>query len=265
MLGKTWLLPAALVLVLATSGPARDNKQKKEPAGMGPYLTQLHKLFKSWDLNGDGYLDKDELAKAFRGANAKPYDYQPPVQEKEKPVVGPPEKAILKDTDNKETGSNKDKGTGTEAASAGSKASAAEAMTYADRAGPKENFTVALYKDEGREPTYPSSTIASKTAPRPDYSRFPDYNFLRKLDRDGDEKISKDEFDSWAREYAVHLKKQADALKRITHAEERLARATKAAEKRTLESELKQEREALSQLNREMKAFEKVNQLLKGK
>jgi hypothetical protein len=34
--------------------------------------SQLKALFGKWDLDGDGFLDKEELAKHFRGPNAKP-------------------------------------------------------------------------------------------------------------------------------------------------------------------------------------------------
>src|SRR5262249_3205072 len=39
---------------------------------------QLRVVFNDWDLNGDGYLDKEQLAKVFRCTNAKPYDYENP-------------------------------------------------------------------------------------------------------------------------------------------------------------------------------------------
>src|SRR5262245_12295147 len=38
---------------------------------------QLRLLFADWDTNDDGYLDKKELAKGFRGKDAKPYDHTP--------------------------------------------------------------------------------------------------------------------------------------------------------------------------------------------
>ena len=46
----------------------------------GPTLAiqeQLRAWFKAADTNGDGFLDKQELAHAFRGPNARPYDYAP--------------------------------------------------------------------------------------------------------------------------------------------------------------------------------------------
>src|ERR1019366_7885224 len=51
-------------------------KDKADPAGTGTYMSKLRQLFEKWDVNGDDYLDKEELAKAFRGADAKPYDFK---------------------------------------------------------------------------------------------------------------------------------------------------------------------------------------------
>jgi len=56
-------LPLAFSLAaLATAAPQKDPQVE----------AQLHALFNKWDLDRDGFLDKEELAKHFRGPKAKP-------------------------------------------------------------------------------------------------------------------------------------------------------------------------------------------------
>jgi Ca2+-binding EF-hand superfamily protein len=64
--------------VLADAAPSDSTAAKKptDPPGTTKYMDQLRKLFDTWDLNSDNFLDKEELAKAFRGADAKPYDFK---------------------------------------------------------------------------------------------------------------------------------------------------------------------------------------------
>src|SRR6202171_932902 len=69
-------LPAFLLAAFLSTPTLADDKKKADPPGTGPYMTQLRAWFKAADLDSDGYLDKAELAKAFRGAKAKPYDFK---------------------------------------------------------------------------------------------------------------------------------------------------------------------------------------------
>src|SRR5438128_12358979 len=71
------VLALAGLLALEPAEPAQSQqaKKKKSPAGgIGPYLTILNNWFRNSDQNSDGFLDKDELAKAFRGPTAKAFD-----------------------------------------------------------------------------------------------------------------------------------------------------------------------------------------------
>ncbi|HEV3263360.1 MAG TPA: EF-hand domain-containing protein [Gemmataceae bacterium] len=88
---KTWLAALAIALsltgTLVTSRTAADSPGKpashlKHPAGTGAIMGQLRTLFKQWDLDGDGYLDKEELAKAF--GYTKPFDYKRPSKDSDK-------------------------------------------------------------------------------------------------------------------------------------------------------------------------------------
>ena len=193
--GLTLLLAAAL---MADEAETKPKKGSKDPKGTSLYMGQLRALFDAWDTNKDGYLDKEELAVAFRGAGARPYDYKKESSEKDRDA----------DKD-----SEKDKGT--------------------------------------------------KKAPN--YSRYPDYNFLVQLDVDRDQKISRDEFTAWARDYAVQLKKQAAEQKKLQDLQRRLARARPMS--RTygrLQAQLRKQRAAIQRMEREMRAFERsVNRALK--
>ncbi len=198
LLAATGLIPC-----LVTAAPADP---KKDPPGTSAIMGQLRATFAAWDLDGDGYLDKSELAKAFRGPDAKPYDYKP-------------EKKSDKDADKK------------------------------DDDKPKDGDT---------------SKGASSSTTKPDYTKYPDYNFLVALDSDNDERISKDEFDSWARDYAVSLKQQIDAAARIAAAEQKLAALQNATSKKeaakeikAIERDLKKDQAAYKKMVSNAKSFDK--------
>jgi hypothetical protein len=83
------LLQATVLLLLSLPLSAADKgtsslAKKADPSGTGPLMGQLRALFATWDVNKDGYLDKAELARGFRGEDAKPYE--PPVHK----VPNPP-------------------------------------------------------------------------------------------------------------------------------------------------------------------------------
>jgi hypothetical protein len=114
-------------------------------AHTGPVLViqdQLRGWFKAADTNSDGFLDKQELAHAFRGPNAKPYDYNP----------------------------------------------------------------------TGKTP---------KKLGASDFAQYSDFAFLCRLDRNNDGRISWNEFEHWAYDYADFIKKDADERDRVRKARER--------------------------------------------
>jgi Ca2+-binding EF-hand superfamily protein len=185
---------ATAVLADAAKSPAPAPTDPSDPPGTTPYMGRLRELFAAWDLNSDGNLDKSELAKAFRGPEAKAYDYK------------------------------KD----------------------GDKDQPSDAF---------KEPT---------TAKKPDFAEYPDYHFLIQADQDGDGQISRAEFMTWARDYAVQLKQQTDQEAKVAALEAKMQSATSAKEIKALEKELKKEQAAANKINsaatKEMKALQTAMQ-----
>lgn len=73
------LSPSLLLPFLVAAGLSVPGTLAAQPPA-GSHSTrqaaQLHGLFERWDLNKDGYIDAEELAKALRGPNAKPVEHK---------------------------------------------------------------------------------------------------------------------------------------------------------------------------------------------
>jgi EF hand len=209
------LMLLAALLLLVPAGPVLSQTKK---GSIKPYLNNLINWFKNSDLNGDGYLDKDELAKAFRGPNAKAYDYQDPSKPR---------------TDDSESSSTPAK-----------VRPMSLALVCLPTAGLASHLTLAELL------TQPTEKKAKKTT-TPNYNLLPDYQFLVTVDTDGDKKVSRAEFNVWAKVYATQLKQQADLQKALAKTQQQLAKAS-AKNAQKYANALRQQQQQLAALNAQM-------------
>src|SRR5262249_48596604 len=152
-------------------------------------------------------------------SDAKPYDYVPKSKSKSKDT-DKDKKDADKDTDKDKKDTDKD----------------ADKDKEKDADKDKVDKDADKEKDPGKE----SSKSGDKT-----YDDYPDYQFLKALDKDGDEKISRKEWDAWAKDYVTGMKPILDAQRRIEQAERKLASHKPGTKQyRQAEAELRQEREA---------------------
>ena len=92
-----------------------------------------------------------------------------------------------------------------------------------------------------------------KPVKKPDYAAYPDHAVLIALDQNGDGRISRDEFMSWAREYAVQLKHQDAALLKVSKVQDKLAKASPSSKTYSkLQTAVKDEQAALDKFNHDM-------------
>jgi hypothetical protein len=231
-----WRLALAVGLAGLLVAPplvADDKPAKEQASGANSALVgQLKAVFASWDLNKDGFLDKAELAKAFRGPDAKPFDYTPKGKDadRDKP----------KDSDKKDADKGDDKD--------------------ADKDAPKDSD-----KDDANGADKDPAKATSKSSSKRNYDDYPDYQFLMQLDKNGDERISREEWNAWAKDYAAQMKPVYDAEQRVLQAERKLAQRKPGSKQyRQAESELRHEREAVQKLRSQLRSVDRhVENVLK--
>jgi hypothetical protein len=162
------------------------------------YQRQLGARFTAWDLNGDGSLDKEELAKAFRGRDAKPFDATP--QDKNSQIYG---------------------------------------LTLVSL--PRHAMPVQLAVADRLQ----QNGGSGKT--NKDYTQLADFQFLTLADTNNDQRVSQQEFDTWAKGYARALNARDRALKSLEQAQGRLAKAKTAKTRQTAQKAVERANASMNQ------------------
>jgi hypothetical protein len=191
-------LSLVVLLVVEPCRVAGQTKDKKKrDADIARYVKVMNDQFNSWDLNMDGVLDKDELAKAFRGNNAKAYDYQDPP-----PKPGPRVTMV--------------------------------ALMTVPRVDLPFNAALADLV------TRYDAKKAEKPAPLPPdvYQGYPDYQFIVLAGTKGQDRVTRQDFETWARNYAKVFENRHQAEVALKSARDKLATAKTAQGKKNAELEV---------------------------
>jgi hypothetical protein len=217
-----FLVLAAFAWVTLDAGPGRaQTDKKKRDADLARYVKQLQARFTSWDLDGDGNLNKSELARAFRGPDAKPYDYVPD------PKTSPP----------------------TPARQLVNAASAALIGTPLALLPVPVNLTLVEIVDLQA----PRQTTTASSPPNP--NSFPDYQFLVLAGTKGQPSLSRQEFNTWARSYAGMNADQSAAQRHLTAAQNKLQKAKTAKAKQAAQAEVQRAQQDYQQATAQLNAI----------
>jgi hypothetical protein len=164
------------------------------PPGTERIQAELRAVFALRDLNRDNLLDKAELAKWLIGPQAKAFDSSP---EAKKPEPKKPE--------GKKPAAPEKKGP----AEVPAKKPEGEAKKPADPAKKPEPKRPNEKPGAAKRPEAPANEggVSEQTKQRPDYQ------FLIRLDKDGDGKINRAEWEEWSRGAAVEIAKYNEMLR----------------------------------------------------
>ncbi|MCI0456395.1 MAG: hypothetical protein L0Z62_05385 [Gemmataceae bacterium] len=195
---------------------AQGGKKKPDP-DVTRYTKQLLARFKAWDRNDDNVLDKAELARAFRGAGAKPFDYEPETRET-------PVRRRAK-------------------------------VMYAALVGTTMPLTSAnLVQAALLELRTPSAPPAKGTT-TPNYNTFPDYQFLVVAGTKGQTQLTRKEFEAWARNYARLVDGQQEAKQQYQQAKARFDKAKTAKGKQQAEVDMRRHTQELQSVTAQLNAI----------
>ncbi|MCC6418581.1 MAG: hypothetical protein IT429_10130 [Gemmataceae bacterium] len=204
---------SAVLLASAPRGLGAQTGKKKPDPDITRYTKQLMARFAAWDRNDDNVLDKTELARAFRGASARPYDYRPAAKE-------PPARRRAR-------------------------------VLYAGLlAAPRSVLPVPLLEAGIVEVCAPAAPPAPVAKP---YTTFPDYQFLVVAGTGGQSKLTRKQFETWVRSYARQVDTYEEAKQHVAAAKKKFAGAKAAKTKKAAQVELERStgdfQRAAAQLN----------------
>jgi EF hand len=224
------VLSGFAALPAPAGGPGKKGKAAERA---NHYLRQLHARFNDWDLNGDNTLDKTELARAFRGKQAKPYD-RLARQVTVSPPVTPTTSAPVRASQIRFT--------------------SVLLTSLPESAMPVQLAAVQLLTDNPARPmpVLPQAVPPQKVTVGPTLASVPDYQLVLLADKNGDGKLSKAEYDGWAKQYAHQLARHDELESDVKQAEARLRKATTAKGRQQAQLDLQRHAQALVQVQSQL-------------
>jgi hypothetical protein len=224
------LLSGVAVAPTSAGGPG---KKGKAPDRTNYYLKQLHARFRDWDANGDKTLDKGELARAFRGKQAKPYDQL--ARKVAVPQPAPPTPA-------------------TPPSRPRIRLTSVLLTSLPESAMPVQLAAVQMLTDNPARPmpALPPAVPAQTVTIGPTLAAVPDYQLVLLADKNGDGKLSKAEYDGWAKQYAHQLARHDELETDVKQTEARLKKATTAKARQQAQRDLQRHTQALAQVQAQL-------------
>jgi hypothetical protein len=194
----------------------------------GQHLKQLQIRFAEWDSNGDNVLDKTELAKVFRGAQAKPYDQLTKLVSPATPAVKKTDRPV--------------------------KLSAVVLVSFPCSGMTVQLAAAQMVTDNPSAPA-PETKAAPPTPVGPDPNTLPDVQFMALVGKKNDGTVTKADFDAWAKQTGTLLDRRDDLQQEVKQSEGKVQRAANAKARMQAQQELQRHAQDLSVVNTQLGAI----------